>query len=273
MRILHSYRWRRRFVITAIACAIAGPLIWLGVANDRRGSSTAAHGPNVPLPSFYQHPKEVPFTRRNRREVRKALALFISSAVGRKHVAASWRVAGPDLRSGMTKKQWASGSIPVQPYPVANEGLGTWDNVEYSYQNAVGLEVLLQPKPGSRQAAVAADVDVVKNRHGRWLVNYFMPKKYHGFVAPAHKKRAHVVHHQKRLTRKARKTKAATHTRPPRKVAAPPSLGGPKQSHGWWALPVGLLALALFLPLAIGTGVWIRNRRAYNAYARSRGSS
>jgi hypothetical protein len=267
-RMVHSYRWRRRFAITAIVCGIAGPLIWLGVAHETRASSTAAQGPNVPLPSYYQQPKKARFTRRNQREVQKALALFLVSAVGRKHPAASWSVAGPDLRSGMTKKEWSTGSIPVQPYPVANKGLGQWDNVEYSYRNAVGLEVLLQPKPGSGQGPVAADVDVIKNRQGRWQVNYFMPKKYHGNPIPAHT-RHRVVRHHKRLSHKARQARAAKHARIPKKVAAPPNLGGPRQSNGWWALPVGLLALALFLPILVGTIVWIRNRRAYNSYGRS----
>src|SRR5436190_509313 len=89
-------------------------------------------------------------------------------------------------------------------------GLGgplKWESVEYSYSNAVGLSVLLFPKPGSGQAPVTADVDVVKGHHGRWLVNYFMPNKYHGNPVAGPKKH----HHQKRLSKAARKLRAATH--------------------------------------------------------------
>jgi hypothetical protein len=43
-------------------------------------------------------------------------------------------------------------------------------------------------------------------------------------------------------------------------------------AHGaWWALPLGLLGLAILIPLTVGGVVWYRNRKAERAYFRSAG--
>jgi hypothetical protein len=39
----------------------------------------------------------------------------------------------------------------------------------------------------------------------------------------------------------------------------------------WWALPLGILGLAILIPLTIGMFVWYRNRKAERAYFRSAG--
>lgn len=261
-RILHSYRWRRRFVVWSIIVCVLGALVGIAVVSVHNPSS-APHGGKA---TIVVQPKKAPFERAEQRQVHKVLARFLSTAVARRHVATAWSIAGPELRSGLSKRQWDSGAIPVQPYPVANKGLGEWESVEYSYKNAVGLSVLLFPKPGTGQAPVTADVDVVKGRHGRWLVNYFMPNKYHGNlrVAPKHKAAAHP---QKRLSRKTRRSHAATHSRA---AAAPATPAPPHANRLYWAIPVGLLALAVFIPLSAFSFVWIRNKRAYNRYARRR---
>ncbi len=211
--------------------------------------------------------KSVRFTRAEQQKVHKVLARFLATAVARRHVAASWPIVGPGIREGMTKRQWETGSIPVQPYPVSKHGLGQWDQVQYSYAHDVGLEVMLFPERGSGQAPASAQVDVIKTRRGRWLVNYFMPDKYHGNPVPV--KKAHkVVHHQKRLTLKQRRKRAAAHKKPPN--VGPPPPAGNRPGRIWWALPLSILGLIILVPLTLWIYTWIRNRRAYDSYMRSR---
>ena len=182
--VLDSPRRRRRLLIPAVAVVLAIPLIYLGVHFSSPGSKGEATGPAV-ADTGYAEAKQVPFTAAKKRQVRKALAQFIGTAVARKDVGSSWDIAGPSLRAGMTRKEWISGDIPVTPYPAARHGQGAWDVVNYSYPRKVGLEVLVFPKPGSGYSALTADVELVKGHDGRWLVDYWMPKKFHGPPAVA----------------------------------------------------------------------------------------
>lgn len=184
MSFLASPRRRRRVLFGAIVVAVAVPLAYLGVHFSSPGSPGNANGPYV-QDSFYKKPQHVRFTARERRAVRGMLAHFIRTAVARRNVVESWDLAGPALRTGMTRKQWASGSIPVQPYPVAKHGQGAWSTVQYSYRNKVGLEVLLFPKPGSGYSVATVSADVVRGHDGRWRINNWMLTKFHGPGATA----------------------------------------------------------------------------------------
>jgi hypothetical protein len=186
MRILESHRRRRRLLIAAVI-AVAASLIYLGVHYSTPGSAENATGPYVNNDRYYRQPKQVPFRRASRRAVRKVLARFISTAVSRCHVGDSWDLAGPSLRQGVSRRQWRTGNIPVVPYPAAKHGQGSWDLVNYSYRNKVGLEVMLFPRPASGYSMATADTEVVRGRDGRWRVDYWMITKVHGpgSTAPA----------------------------------------------------------------------------------------
>jgi hypothetical protein len=263
-RILHSYRWRRRFIVIGILLAVGIPGIWAGV-HYSQVPNTAATGGKA---TIIAQPKSVPFRPVERRQVRKVLSRFLLTAVARKDVDAAWSLVGPGVREGLTRKQWDTGSIPVQPYPVSKHGAGQWDQVQYSYPHHVGLEVMLFPKPGSGQAAASADVDVVQ-RHGHWIVNYFMPNKYHGnpVQAKTKSKRHKIVHRQKHRSVKERRKRAAIASHP---SIGPPKPAGDRPGQVWWALPLSILALIFVIPIGYGIYIWIRNRRAYNEYLSSR---
>jgi len=188
MSWLASPRRRRRLAFLATGVAIAAPLGLLGVHFSSPGSPGNATGPYVDdAKAFYEEPKHVPFTPRERQAVRSMLVRFISTAVARRHVVDSWELAGPALRAGLTRERWASGAIPVQPYPVAKHGQGAWSAVQYSYHNKVGLEVLLFPRPRSGYSVATVSADVVRGRDGDWRINGWMITKFHGpgTTAPA----------------------------------------------------------------------------------------
>ena len=247
-----------RFGAAGVAVAL---LIFLGLHFSNPGDPGNANGPLVNEDN--SQPKAVPFAKRDRRAVHKVLREFVLTAVDRHDVGRSWDVSAPALRQGFTRKQWTHGDLPVVPYPAANRGLGDWSFVQYSYKGMVGLEVFLFPKPGSGWSAMTADVELVKGHDGKWRVDYWMPKQYHGppSLSTAAKAQA------KAKAQAARAKAAATRSRPAvRKAAAPApapaAAGPPKASRLWWAVPIALLALIVVAPLAIGIVIWYRNRRS-----------
>jgi hypothetical protein len=265
MSILHSYRWRRRIIFSAIVLGVSVPLIWLGIRYSHPGNPENANGPTV---ADYVQSKDVPFTAAQRQSVHEVLKKFISTAVVRHDVARAWSIAGPTLKEGVSRKEWDKGNIPVVPFPAANKGWGKWSFVQYSYtegkKHTVGVEVYLFPKPGSGWSAMTADAEVVKGKSGRWLVDYWMPKRFHGPPATAHATKAKAKTKAKAL--RARHAKAKTKKAAPAEAAAP---AGPRTRGGWWALPLGLLGLVVLLPLTIGGFIWYRNRKAERDYVRT----
>jgi hypothetical protein len=152
------------------------------------------------------------------------------------------------------------------PYPAANRGLGDWSFVQYSYKGLVGLEVFLFPKPGSGWSAMTADVELVKGHDGKWRVDYWMPKRFHGppSLSSAAKAQAHAKAQNARVKTKPSRQKVRRTAAPP---APEPAVSTPKPSALWWAVPIALLALIVFAPLVIGIVIWYRNRRAAREWA------
>jgi hypothetical protein len=184
----------------------------------------------------------------------------------------------------VTRKEWDRGDIPVVPYPAAKKGWGRWSYVEYSYTNAIGLEVFLFPQPGSGWSAMTADVEVVKGKHGNWLVDYWMPKKFHGpaTTAPSDSSSAlsegppnvHKLPGKKQAKQAAKLKKRHEVKRKQQRAApraAPAVQNGPLIGGYWWALPIGLFSLIVLIPIMVGVFVWRRNRRAEREYLRSHG--
>src|SRR5215218_2650606 len=249
--------------MATVFLAPIAPLVYLGVHFSSPGNPGNATGPAVEEPGYAQQ-KKAPFTRTKQRAVRRVLRDFEMSAVMGRDVSRSWNLAAPSLKEGFTRKEWNRGNLPVVPYPAANRGLGSWSFVQYSYTDTVGLEVFLLPKPGSGWSAMTADVELVKGRDGRWRVDYWMPKKFHGppAVAAGAKPKA------KPAKRSAPAKAAGRRQAPATRNAAPAAAEPPKPSRAWWIVPIALLSLIVLAPLAIGTGLSYRNRRAAREYGR-----
>ena len=176
MQIWESRRWRRRFVLGTIF-AVLVTVGYFAVRTSNPGDPGGATGPEIP---DYVQPKNSPFTASEKQAVSRSLKEFISSAVARENPSRAWAVSAPSLKQGISRKAWNKGDLPVAPYPAAKRGLGTWSFVEYSHTDAVMLEVFVFPKPGSGSSAMTADVELLKQPDGRWLVDYWMTKRFHG---------------------------------------------------------------------------------------------
>lgn len=264
MRFWDSPRRRKR-VLRWSALVLIVPAAWLAWHFSSSGNPRNANGPEIPN---YVQPKPSPFTAAEREAVHPVLAQFIRNAVARDaggNVSKAWDVAGPDIREGLSRDQWDRGAIPVVPYPAANRGLGDWSYVKYSYTDTVGLEVFLFPQPGSGYSAMTADAEVFKDKKGKWYVNYWLPEKFHG--PPA------LSAAQKKAELKAAKAAAAAAAKHPKstRVAAPstPNPDAARARGLWWIVPIGVLSLIIFGPLAVMLVIWLRNKREQRRFMRS----
>ena len=98
---------------------------------------------------------------------------FVATAVARKDLARAWTITGPALKTGMSLAEWKTGTIPVQPYPVA-KAAATY-TVESSYADEAVLQVAFLPPPASSTPA-GSFLLTLDRIHGRWLVSGWAPQ-------------------------------------------------------------------------------------------------
>jgi hypothetical protein len=110
-------------------------------------------------------------------EARQVVVRFIKTAVMRKNLRQAWTISGPQIRQDMTLKQWLTGNIPVVPYPDAAVNRSPV-KITWSHPTEAGLEVVLQPRPGSKEKPQLFFVGVLKQGSGsqaKWVVDYWAP--------------------------------------------------------------------------------------------------
>jgi hypothetical protein len=110
-------------------------------------------------------------------EARQVVVQFIRTAVMRQNLREAWNISGPQIRQDMTLKEWLTGNIPVVPYPDAAVNRSPV-KITWSYPTEAGLEVVLQPKPGSKEKPQLFFVGVLKQGSGsqaKWVVDYWAP--------------------------------------------------------------------------------------------------
>ncbi|HEV8603183.1 MAG TPA: hypothetical protein VGQ68_07265 [Gaiellaceae bacterium] len=247
MKLLASPRKRRRAAwlvgMLVVAAGLAGLVMLLP---DRHEPFEAPSGRGQ------APPKQEHTVKRTRRELRGPLdvaAQFVATAVARKHTGESWKLIAPTYPGveGFTKKTWAKGTIPVQPFPVDK---ARWRE-DYSFKNEVGLQVALFPPRGSEVRATVFNIDLAavgKGKHRRWLVENFGPAGASNIT-----------------------TSVA-----PRSAGGFPNLGPGKRTGsgrlgtGWILVPVGILGLVLLLPLGLGIAYMVRVRRAEREFSARR---
>jgi hypothetical protein len=141
--------WLSGAVLVAGVCAYA-------VARFASGGGSAVTTKTVPLDP----------------QARAVARAFVATAVARKDLARAWVLAAPELKQGLTLAQWKTGSIPVQPYPVAKAAARY--TVQSSQSGVASLRVSFLPSPAS--STPAGDFTITLQRlHGRWLVSSWTP--------------------------------------------------------------------------------------------------
>jgi hypothetical protein len=115
---------------------------------------------------------------------RRVAGEFITTAVTRQHLDRAWAISHPELRAGLSRKEWMSGTLPVQPFP-ANAIAGADFKVEESHPREATLRVLIVAKPSSgvrSQDFFITLKAVGEGKAKRWLVSYWIPVSGGGIV-------------------------------------------------------------------------------------------
>lgn len=237
---------RRRLVwLGAAVVAVAG-LVAVGVLWPNTGDQTpqSFSGDQAYV---YREPDTVELTRLDRAKALATAANFVTHAVARRKVELAYDLAAPSLRAGISRSEWRTQDIPVVPFPVEE---ARW-KIEYSYTDALGLQVMLFPTAKSKLRPSMFAMELTPTGRGKshkWLVSSWAPvgMTAAGGAAPA-----------------AQATGAG----------GIPNLGDSTVPSGearldakWLLAPMALLALVPLIVVIFYVRSWRRGRRAEAAY-------
>jgi hypothetical protein len=159
---------------------VAGSFVlWPNTADRSTFESPLSDEPAV----IAEEPRSVPLTAAAREAALATARRFVGTAVVRENVEDSWALVHPNLRQGMTRREWSTGDIPVTPYPVDS---ARW-RLGYSAPGLVGLEVVVLPKAGSDLRSMVFDLELRAHGTGaqrRWLVSSWAPHASPSNIAP-----------------------------------------------------------------------------------------
>ena len=111
-------------------------------------------------------------TAADRKAISASINTFVNHAVKRQNVGASYDVVAPELRAGMTRREWAKGDIPAYPYPARGTSHG-W-TILYVTRDEVAVNLILRPKAGVKMRGILFNL-YLRPAHGKWLIDSFMP--------------------------------------------------------------------------------------------------
>jgi hypothetical protein len=103
---------------------------------------------------------------------RRVALEFVATAVARRDLARAWDIVAPELKQGMSRDEWQTGTIPVVPYPVAQAQ--TVLRAVKSFTDTGELHVSFVPHVGTNARAATFTLDLRK-QGGRWLVSAWLP--------------------------------------------------------------------------------------------------
>ena len=171
--LFNSPRKQRRLFVFSAVVLVAGIIAIL--VTVLRGTGNAYPDKFTSQPAVTYHPdKKAPVSPGQISLMRK----FITTAVARRDLTSAYRIVGPDLRGGLSLKQWQSGTIPVLSYHATNAATVEF-KTDYSYRKQALFEVNLHAAPGTETRPSLLFFIGLKREgnkaNGRWLVNYFEP--------------------------------------------------------------------------------------------------
>ncbi len=109
--------------------------------------------------------------------VRTVAGEFINTAVARRNLDEGWKLTHPELKAGITLKEWLKGNIPVIPYPVGTVDT-TLFKVDEAYPREILMSIAMIPKKGAGVKPALFKIGLKatgKGAHMHWLVNYWGP--------------------------------------------------------------------------------------------------
>jgi hypothetical protein len=178
----------------------------------------------------------------DKRALASTIDRFVSSAMQRHDLAASYDLVTPTLRAGISRRTWAKGTTRVMSYPARGSHFG-W-TVDYALPGDVVVDLMLQPRRGAKAGPMIFTVEL-KKLHGRWLVDGLVPS-------------ASFADSGRTGSMKAFGDYGPLAGKNPERR---------KVDRLLLVLPASVLLLIVAFPTAIVLRGWRRNRRAERAYA------
>jgi hypothetical protein len=170
----HRLSKRTRLAIwgTSILLLVSGVVAFAITRGDHSGKVPQVFS-NKPVVDVSKTPKTVKLDPVARRVVGR----FILTAVARKNLREAYALAGPQIRQGMTLKQWLTGNIAVVPYPVQDLKFAPF-KIDYSYRNHALIEVALLPTDKAQKQGVKPQIFFadLKRIRGHWFVDEWLPR-------------------------------------------------------------------------------------------------
>jgi hypothetical protein len=243
IRIPESPRVRRRLKWVAIAGALAVAGILAGVLIPSKGPSNgAATGKNRP-PAQLAVNTHQKLARADRRQIDGLLDRFIPAAVARENLDTAWALAGPEMRTASSLRDFRKGDLPVPAYPANEKNYHHWRAIDVERRSVV-LNVLVHPKNPRKTGTWVFSIEVVKPK-SRWLVNHiYTIAVMNPPVRPA----------------------TVTHELGPADYLTPPptsrtSTTATPSSHSFLLPVIAIFAIVLLIPLGLGVAALFRARR------------
>jgi hypothetical protein len=236
---------RRRLAWIGGAVAVVALVVAAGVMWPNTGRTPQEFSAEQAY--VYKEPERVELTRVDRAKALATAANFVTYAVARRKVERSYDLTAPTLKAGLTRAQWRTQDIPVVPFPVEE---ARW-KIEYSYSDALGLQVMLFPTAASKLRPSTFAMELTPTGHGdhKWLVSSWAPVGMTG-------------------------ANAAAPAAQPSGAGGVPNLGDSSLQGGearldakWLLAPLGLLLLVPLIVSGYYVRSWRRSRRAEAAWA------
>lgn len=233
-------------MILAGGCAVAFTVATHGGATNARSYPTAtrasAPADAAAVPTAQQ---DVALSRHDRRAIDRTLDRFITLVVARRNPRAAYDLVGPTLRSGTTTADWASGDVPVYPFPARDRHFHDW-KPSLAHRDDVLLDLLVQPRKGSRQGPISFTIEL-KRIGGRWVVDGFVPVATFSPVDSGPSVTSQADYAPGVYSTHASKSQI---------------------NHVFFLIPLALLGLVVLVPITLGCVSWYRGRRAVAEYER-----
>jgi hypothetical protein len=168
---ISSRKFNKWFPWISGAVLVVGVIVFLGVhySNTANPEPTQPTGPPVQAAAPPQ--KNIAFPAAAWKVARE----FVFTAVARKHLDEAYAITHPSMKSGISKKEWRSGTLPVVYSPAAKILKTNWKNTNYAHPRDAQINVIIIPSKGRRWNAQIGLLKVGQGSNAHWLVNYFEP--------------------------------------------------------------------------------------------------
>jgi hypothetical protein len=167
-RLRKAYPWLAALLL--LAGVIAAVVRFAPSRNPPKQAGNSVSPAIAPKPT--PKPKTVPLSKDAVSVARK----FVTTAVARKDLPGAWKIVSPNVKGGLTYKEWLTGNIPVVPFPVDARTVARF-KIDWSYPRETGLEVVLVPKSPKVKPQdffiLLKKIGTGSTRH--WIVDSWVP--------------------------------------------------------------------------------------------------